>query len=172
MERRRRTRQTSRIIKKIKLVWIVKTIIYALGIYSFFYSERQFSVTLISNSTLITIGIILGLVASIIIERNYKYYLFSIIILGSLFTGIFFRLNVFFASRTEVKLKERILYKAMVSAKAEYSRVTIGYENYNKDIAISGDQEPLIGSAEFIIMTARKGGFGYYIITDRELVKK
>jgi hypothetical protein len=179
MERRRRSRRTSghivrrgkRLVKQITLIWIIKAVLYGFGIYSFSYCQREYAVTLISFQTVVTTGIITGLVASIIIERELKYYLFSIILLGSLCTGILFKLNRTFQHAQEIRLKPRILAKAIQSAKIEKSRVTIEYEDFNKDIPVDYIQEYLIGPSQFIALTVHKGGLGYYIITYHELVK-
>jgi len=174
MERRRSRRpgrKVRRVLKKIKPIWIIKAILYGLGIYSFFYSEREYAVTMVSFQTTMIIGITSGVIASFIIERQYKYYLFSIILLGSLFTAVFFKVNRSFASSIEDKIKARILYKALKSPKIEHSRVTIEYDDFTKDIAIEHIEEYLMGPSEFIVLTAHKGGLGYYIITYKELVK-
>ncbi|MGZ3753072.1 MAG: hypothetical protein ACXVB0_24650 [Mucilaginibacter sp.] len=170
--RRKRTNRVNKLFKQVKVIWIVKAILYTLGIYSFIYAEHQHSLTLISTTTPIVIGIVSGLTVSLILERNYKYYLFSIIFWGSIFTAVFFKLNTIFASRDELKLKQHILYKALESAKIDYSRVTINYDGYNKDVGIASDQESIIGSSAFVILTVKKGGLGYFIITDTELAKK
>jgi hypothetical protein len=178
MERRRsrrtsgRTiRQVRKVVKKIKPIWIIKAILYGLGIYSFFYVEREYAVTLVSFQTIVTTGIIAGLIASIFLERQLKYYLFSIILLGSLCVAVLFKINRTFAHSQEIKIKPRILGKAMQSAKVEHSRVTIEFDDFNKDIPIEYIQEYLIGPSQFIVLTVHKGGLGYYIITYRELVK-
>ncbi|MFI5161409.1 MAG: hypothetical protein ACHQHN_09030 [Sphingobacteriales bacterium] len=145
--------------------------LYGLGIYSFFYCQREYAVTLISFQTVVTIGVITGLIASIFLERELKYYLFSIILLGSLCMGAFFKLNRTFQHSQEVKIKARILNKTLQSAKIEKSRVTIEYDDFNKDIPIEYIQESLIGQSQFIELTVHKGGLGYYIITYHELVK-
>src|ERR1700744_2378643 len=105
MERRRRSRRTSgrilrearKILRKIKPFWVFKIILYGLGIYAFFYSQREYIVTLISFQTVVTIGVVTGIIASILIERELKYYLFSIILLGSLCTAGLFKFNRVFA---------------------------------------------------------------------------
>ncbi len=180
MKRRRSSRRTSghiqravrRSLRKIKPFWVFKIILYGLGIYAFFYSEREYAVTLISFQTIVTIGVVTGLIASIFIEREFKYYLFSIILLGSLCTAGLFKFNHTFAHAAEIKIKPRILSKALQSAKVERSHVTIEYDDFNKDIPVEHIQEYLLGSSEFIALTVRKGALGYYIITYKELVKQ
>jgi hypothetical protein len=168
----RRKRKIKKALKKIKAIWIIKAILYGLGIYSFFYSIREYSTTLISFSTVVWIGIITGIIASVIIERQIKYYLFSIILLGSLCTALLFKINRRFVHSQENKLKVRILSKVIKSPKIEHSRVTIEYNDFTRDIEIDNLQEYHIESAEFIVLTVRKGGLGYNIITYRELVDK
>ncbi|MBS1526781.1 MAG: hypothetical protein JST19_14075 [Bacteroidetes bacterium] len=169
--RRRRKRTVKRIFKKIKAIWIVKGILYILGIMSFFYSQRQFEVTIISLSTVLTIGIVGGILVSLILERTIKYYLFSVIFFGSLCTAAFFWVNKELSSNNEVKLKQRILYKALASATIEHSKVTISFDSFTKDIPISSDQEFSIAPASFIILTVHPGGLGHYIIISSELKK-
>jgi hypothetical protein len=167
----KRKRKVKRALKKIKAIWIIKAILYGLGIYAFFYSEREYAVTLVSFQTIVTIGLVTGVIAAFILERQYKYYLFSVILIGSLATAIFFKVNRSFAQTSETKLKRiRILDKAVMSAKIEHTRVTIEYDDFNKDIAIDREQEYLIPPSAFIVLTVRKGGLGYYIITYSELV--
>jgi hypothetical protein len=166
----KRKRKVKRALKKIKAIWIIKIILYGLGIYSFFYSEREYSVTLVSFQTVIIIGIVSGIIASLVFERQYKYYLFSIILLGSLSTAVFFRFNKSFEHSAESKIKLRILDKAINSAKIDLTRVTIEYNDFNKDISIDSEQEYLMPAAAFIILTVHKGALGYNIITYRELV--
>jgi len=170
--RRRSKSKTKRIFRKIKPLWLIKGILYALGLFSFFYSTRQYSVTLITDTTLLIVGLVSGILASLIIERNIKYYLFSIILLGSLCLAVFFRLNRQFVFKTEEHLKQRILYKAeALPGTSGASMVTISYEGNNKDINIPGDRSFLIGRSSFVILTVRRGGLGFYIITNTELVK-
>ena len=179
MARRRRSTRTSgqagrrsrRTFKKIRPIWIVKIILYGLGIYSFSYCQKEYAVTLIGFQTVVIIGIITGVIASILIERELKYYLFSIILLGSLCTAIFFKLNHTFQHAQEIKIKPRILDKAIQSAKIEKSRVTIEYDDFNKDIPVDYIQEYLIGSSQFVVLTTHRGGLGYYIISYHELEK-
>ena len=178
MERRRSRRtsrhstsKVSRFLKKIKPGWIIKAILYSLGIYSFFYVEREYAVTLISFQTIVITGLITGLLASLFIERQLKYYLFSVILLGSLCVAILFKVNRSFAQSTDIKIKTRILDKALQSAKIEHSRVTIEYDDFNKDIPVEYTQEYLLGPSQFIALTLHKGGLGYYIITYHEIVK-
>jgi len=177
MERRRRSRRTNRtsrnvrkVLKKIKPVWIIKAILYGLGIYCFFYCKREYAATLVSFQTVVVTGIISGLILSFIIERQFKYYLFSIILFGSLFMAVLFKINRSFASSREEKIKAQILNKAVKSAKTEGSRVNIEYDDFSKDIDIERIQEYLMGPSDYIILTAHKGGLGYYIITYKELV--
>ena len=167
----RRRRKVNKVLKKIKVVWIVKAILYGLGVYAFLYCQREYASALISFKAIIIIGIISGIIASLIVEREFKYYLFSVILLGSLFTGILFKLNRTFVHAKEEKIKVRILDKAMRSAKTEHSAVTIEYNDFDRDIYIEGNQEHLLGPSSFIVLTVRKGGLGYYIITYKELVK-
>lgn len=166
------SRQVRRALRKIKPIWIIKIILYGLGIYSFFYCQREYPLTLISFKTVVTIGVIAGIIASLIIEREIKYYLFSIILLGSLGTGLLFKVNRTFVHKKEEKFKLRILDKAMRSPRLDHSQVTIEYDDFNRDIIIGGDQEYKFGPAQFVILTARKGGLGYYIITYKELAEK
>jgi len=176
MARRRRSKSTAqqvrKALRKVKPVWILKLILYALGIYSFFYCQREYPATLISFNMVIIVGIVSGLIASLVIERNYKYYLFSIILLGSLCVGILFKLNRAFVHKDEEKIKLIILSKSLHSAKLEHSQVTIEYNGFNRDIVIGGDQEYRFTPAHFLILTVRKGGLGYYIITYKELSEK
>ncbi|HVW12805.1 MAG TPA: hypothetical protein VHB54_03235 [Mucilaginibacter sp.] len=169
--RRRRKRQARRIFRKIKGIWIVKAVLYILGILSFFYTQRQYEVTIVSLSTLLTIGIVSGLLVSLILERNIRYYLFSIIFFGSLCTAAFFWVNKALSGSDEIKLKQRILYKALASPTIEHSKVTISFDSFTKDIPISSDQEFNIAQASFIILTVHPGGLGHYIIISSELAK-
>jgi len=178
MERRRSRRtskhssgKVSRALKKINPGWIIKAILYSLGIYSFFYVEREYAVTLVSFQTIIIASLVMGVIASLFIERQLKYYLFSIILLGSLCVAILFKVNQSFARSADVKIKLRILDKALQSAKIEHSRVTIEYDDFNKDIPVDYAQEYWIGPSQFIVLTVHKGGLGYYIITYHEIVK-
>ncbi|HVV54858.1 MAG TPA: hypothetical protein VHC47_06020 [Mucilaginibacter sp.] len=168
---RRRKRQVKRFLRKVKLSWIIKGILYILGIYAFFYTMHQYEITLISISSLLTIGITGGILVSLILERKLKYYLFSIILFGSLCTAVFFWINREFSGSHEIKLHQRILYKALASPKVEHSRVTIAYDNYMKDIGIAHDEEYNVDSASFIILTVHRGGLGHYIISGTELAK-
>jgi hypothetical protein len=176
MARRRQSNSTSRqvrrALRKVRPIWIIKIILYGLGIYSFFYCQREYLVTLISFKMVVIIGVTSGVVASLIIEREIKYYIFSIILLGSLCTGILFKVNRTFVHKKEEKFKMHILAKALRSPKLDHSQVAIEYEDFDRDIIIGGDQEFLLTPAQFIILTARKGGLGYYIITYKELVEK
>jgi len=177
MERRRRrrtsgrtSRQVKKVLKKIKPAWIIKAILYGLGVYCFLYCKREYAVTLISFQTIVVTGIIAGLILSFIIERQFKYYLFSIVLFGSLFVATLFKVNRSFASNKEEKIKAQILNKAIKSAKTEGSRVTIEYNDFSKDIDIDRIQEYKMAPSDFIILTARKGALGYYVITYKELV--
>lgn len=173
---RRRSNSTSkklrRALRKIKPIWFIKIILYALGIYSFLYCQREYPLTLINFKTVVTVGVVAGIIASLIIERELKYYLFSIILLGSLCTGILFKINRSFVHKREEKIKLLILDKALKSPRLDHSIVTIEYNDFNRDIPVEGDQDYKLTSAHFIILTVRKGGLGYYIITYKELVEK
>jgi uncharacterized membrane protein YeaQ/YmgE (transglycosylase-associated protein family) len=120
----------------------------------------------------VIIGVVSGIIASLIIEREIKYYLFSIILLGSLCTGILFKINRTFVHKREEKFKIHILSKALRSAKLDHSQVSIEFDDFDRDIVIGGDQEFKLAPAQFIILTTRKGGLGYYIITYKELTEK
>ena len=169
---RRSKRKSNRGKKKIKPALVIKLIIYGLGIFSYFYSQTQYANTLVAFfPTLLLIGLISGIISSLIIERTVKYYLFSIIFFGSLFTAIFFKLNTSFASSKEEKIKVRILYKALKSSSSDFSHVTVEYNDFNRDIEIDRSQDYMIGSAVFMVLTVRKGFLGYNIIEDKELVK-
>ena len=169
--RRRQKRKFRRFLRKVTPIAIIKGILYILGIYSFYYSQQQYEITIISLRTVLTVGIIGGLIVSLLLERRVKYYIFSIIFFGSLCTAAFFWVNKEFSGNAEVKLKQRILYKALVSKTVEHSRVTIIYDTFTKDIAISRDQEFNVGPASFIVLTVHPGGLGHYIIVYSELVK-
>jgi hypothetical protein len=173
MARRRRSKSNAKNVqkslRKIKPVWILKIILYALGIYSFLYCQREYQATLISFKMVLIIGIAAGLIVSLIIEREIKYYLFSIILLGSLCTGILFKLNRTFVHKEEKKIKLIILGKSLRSAKTDHSIVTVDYDDFNRDIIIDGVQESLLTPAHFLTLTVREGGLGYYIITDKQL---
>lgn len=173
MARRRRSKSNARkvrkVLRKVKPAWILKFILYALGIVSFLYCQREYPTALISFKTVLIIGIVTGIIASVIIERQVKYYLFSVILFGSLAMGILFKLNRTFVHKKEETLKLIILGKSLRSARQEHSIVTIDYNDYNRDIIVDGFQENLIVPAHFLILTVRKGGLGYYIITDKQL---
>jgi hypothetical protein len=176
MARRRRTnsksRRVRRALRRVKPIWIFKIILYALGLYSFLYCQQEYLVTLISFKMMVTIGVVSGIVASLIIERELKYYLFSIILLGSLCTGILFKVNRIFMHKKEEKFKIHLLAKALRSPTLDHSQVSIEFDDFDRNIIIGGDQEYILGPAQFIILIARKGGLGYYIITYKELAEK
>ncbi|MBS1529542.1 MAG: hypothetical protein JSU01_04475, partial [Bacteroidetes bacterium] len=113
-----------------------------------------------------------GLIASLIIERQIKYYLFSVILLGSLCMGILFKLNRTFVHKKEETLKLIILGKSLRSARQEHSIVTVEYNDINRDIIVDNVSESVLTPAHYLILTVRKGGLGYYIITDKELSEK
>jgi len=120
----------------------------------------------------VIIGVVTGLIASLIIERELKYYLFSIILLGSLCVGILFKLNRTFVHKKEETIKLIIEGKLLRSARQEHTVVTVVYDDYVRDIIITGGQEGLITPAHYLKLTVRKGGLGYYIITGKELSEK
>jgi len=176
MERRRRrsrsTHKIRRVLKKIKPGMVIKLILYGIGIVCFFYSEDQYNTTLVSFKAIVAIGLIAGIILSLIIERHYKYYLFSILLFGSIGTATFFKINRTFVSKKEQHLEARILAKELQSSRIEHSRVSIEIEGFARDIDIDRIQEYKMPSSDFIVLTARKGGLGYYIITYKELVEK
>jgi hypothetical protein len=176
MQRRRRSSRSKhkvrKVLKKIKPSLILKLILYGLGIWCFFYSKDEYNVTLISFKEVLITGLVSGVILSLLIERDYKYYLFSIIFFGSLVTAFLFKVNRTFASNTEGHIEARILNKAMESAKTEKSRVSIEYDGFERDIDIDRIQEFKMGPSDFIILTARKGALGFYIITYKELIEK
>ena len=176
MARRRQSNSTSRqvrrALRKVRPIWIIKIILYGLGIYSFLYCQREYQLTLISFKTVVITGVVSGVIASLIIEREIKYYIFSIILLGSLCMGILFKVNRTFIHKKEEKFKMHILDKALRSAKLDHSQVAIEFDDFDRDIVIGGDQEFKLAPAQFLILTARKGGLGYYIITYKELAEK
>lgn len=176
MERRRRSSRSKhkvrRVLKKIKPTLVLKLMLYGLGIWCFFYSRDEYDVTLISFKAILILGLVSGVILSFIIERDYKYYLFSIIFFGSLVTAAFFKVNRSFASSREDHIEARILNKTLQSAKIDKSRVSIEYGGFERDIDIDRIQEYKLGSSDFIILTARKGALGYYIITYKELIEQ
>ena len=176
MERRRRSSRSKhkvrKVLKKIKPSLILKLILYGLGIWCFFYSKDEYDATLISFRTVLITGLASGIILSLIIERSYKYYLFSIIFFGSLVTALLFKVNRTFASSSEGHIEARILNKTMESTRIDKSRVSIEYDGFERDIDIDRIQEFKMGPSDFILLTARKGALGYYIITYKELVEK
>ena len=60
----------------------------------------------------------------------------------------------------------------MESTRIDKSRVSIEYDGFERDIDIDRIQEFKMGPSDFILLTARKGALGYYIITYKELVEK
>jgi hypothetical protein len=176
MERRRRSSRSKhkvrRVLKKIKPTLVLKLMLYGLGIWCFFYSRDEYDVTLVSFKAVLILGLVSGVILSFIIERDYKYYLFSIIFFGSLVTAAFFKVNRSFAGSREDHIEARILNKTLQSAKIDKSRVSIEYGGFERDIDIDRIQEYKLGSSDFIILTARKGALGYYIITYKELIEQ
>ena len=85
--------------------------------------------------------------------------------------GLDGQVNRSFAQSAEIKIKPRILDKALQSSKTEHSSVTIEYDDFNKHIAVEYAQEYLLGPSQFIALTLHRGGLGYYIITYYELEK-
>jgi hypothetical protein len=176
MERRRRSSRSKhkvrRVLKKIKPALILKLMLYGLGIWCFFYSKDEYDTTLISFKAVLIIGLVSGTILSFIIERGYKYYLFTIILLGSLVTAAFFKVNRSFASSKEDHIEARILAKTLQSNKIDRSRVSIEFGGFERDIDIDRIQEYKLGPSDFIILTARKGGLGYFIVTYKELIEQ
>jgi len=176
MERRRRRSRPGykirRVLKKIPPGLVLKLILYGIGVWCFFYSEDQYEATLISFKAIVILGLTVGIILSLIIERRYKYYLFSILAFGSLGTASFFKVNRMLADSKEQHIEARILGKALQSARIEHSRVSIEYDGFSRDIDIERIQEYKMNASDFIDLTARKGGLGYYIITYKELVEK
>jgi hypothetical protein len=173
MARRRRSQSSAKkvrkALRKIKPFWILKIFLYALGIVSFLYCQREYPTALISFKMVLIIGIATGIIASLIIEREYKYYLFSVILLGSLCMAILFKLNRTFVHKKEETFKLIIVNKSLRSAKQEHSIVTVYFDDFSRDIIVDGFQEDLLAPAHKLILTVRKGGLGYYIITDKRL---
>lgn len=176
MERRRRHSRSGykvrKVFKKIKPALVLKLILYGIGVWCFFYSEEEYGSTLVSFKAIFILGLVVGIILSLIVERSYKYYLFSIICFGSIGTAFFFKMNKMFASDKEQHIEARILAKEMQSTKIENSKVSIEIEGFSRDIDIDRIQEYKMKSSDFIILTARKGGLGYFIITYKELVEK
>lgn len=151
---------------------ILKFILYAVGVFCFLYSQNQYEITLIGGQKILTIGIVSGLIVTLIIERDYRYYLVSIILLGSICTAIFFRLNCGLAHNSETTSKEQILNKTLSSQNSEKSKVTVEWDGFIKDVPIEPENRQLVVPSKFLTVKVKKGAFGYYIITDKELQRE
>lgn len=155
-----------------KPIWILKFILYAIGVYCFFYSQNQYEITLIGGQKIVLIGLVSGLIATLIIERDLRYYLISIALLGSICTAIFFKLNDGLAHSAETTSKHQILNKVLASHNSERSKITVEWDGLIKDVPIESEDQQMIVPSKFVTLTVKKGALGYYIITDKELQRE
>lgn len=155
-----------------KPIWILKFILYAVGVYCFFYSQNQYEITLIGGLKIVLIGLVSGLVATLIIERDLRYYVISIALLGSICTAIFFKVNNSLAHSSETVSKQQILDKTLAPHNNEKSKITVEWDGIIKDLPVESEDQQLIVPSKFVELTVKKGAFGYYIITDKELKRE
>jgi hypothetical protein len=165
--------QRRQLLKVHGVLWYVKAFLYAFGLLTSLYTLKQYNFTIINFLTPLIIWLAGGLIISLILERNYKLYVWSIIFFGSFCMWIFFLTNTIFSNSQLIKQKELIIDKHFRTVGGRYSSwVIINYNGVAKNVYVDPENESDLKSSSYIILTLKKGAWGYWIIENRELVKQ
>lgn len=73
----------------------IKVVLYVLGFLSCLYTLKQYNFTLIDFKTTFLIGFAPALLATFVLERNYKYYLFCVVVFSYFFL-VHFSLSIIY----------------------------------------------------------------------------
>jgi hypothetical protein len=166
-------KRTERKKQQARKPWLilVQVGLWVLGVISIFYVMGELKSTLISYKLPLLLGGLFGLMVAVFIVKHRDLYVVTVLCFGCLFMMIPLLINDVFANPKLEEMKQMINVKNHHYRKSGPS-VEIRYNDLEKKIDITEDEESQMDSASYIVLKVNKGLFGYYIIRDKKLVKE
>jgi len=173
--KRRAKLRVAKSLTKSKLGWkkeFLRGLLTLGGLFIVFgYPIWRFQSTLVPLSIPLICGVVFGLgVAAFVLKKYVTIWLLSVPIIiasGSLFCSLLFFINTVFADSKIVNIKVPITERYRLRRGSP--RVFIQYEGISKTLNVTGTEKELFDSAHYVMLSAKKGALGYYIIKDEEL---
>jgi hypothetical protein len=146
----------------------IRLIVGLVGLTSFSYVFYITEETLVDPTWLLISGFLTGLVIVVALKTKANFFNGTLLAVSSVLINLPLVLNESFADKVSIELKQAIIKKNYKSDNAEPS-VVINYNGLVKTIRVYYGVE--MDSAAYVILTANKGLFGYYVITHKKLAK-
>lgn len=187
MTRTLNKREIKKVVRRdneVKVKRISKIIIWVsiFSIVPILLSVMEYYKTIVDYKILISIYVFSGLLFGVI-TKNYfqrtlsdfkvKNHLFwSVIVSGAISTSVFFIINNTFSNIYSHSVKVPIIeIHKKYSQKGSIIHVTVEFLNFTKVIPFPYEDNSKVDSSNFVVLDVSKGGLGFDIIRDKNLVK-
>lgn len=148
-----------------QLEWL-NPVLFVAGFIAFLYVIMHSKHTFISPVTLCLIGLVPGIVLSLLMMKMFKKHgLYTVLLMGSLALAVFFGINETFSNDSAI-IKRRITNRSISHGKGS-SWVEIRYEGNTERLSVSRDG---IEEAAFVVLNIREGFWGYAYVDEYQLV--
>ena len=149
---------------------------------SFIYSARQYKQTIIKFEYVVFAHLISGLVFGILTlkykEKSegkdfniFRHFILTMLVYGSLFTGLFYFTNRQFADDEEYESSFQILERHRgYRSSSNYTVVSI--QDFTKDINFPNNEMTELNSANYVSITLYNGLWGFPIIKNSKLMRQ
>ncbi|MCP2043086.1 hypothetical protein [Pontibacter sp. HSC-36F09] len=161
--------------------WVV-LFSYLIGGISALYAGIQYNKTLIDYKLPMLIAAMAGTIFSLLTSKylreysgkKFRYYghlFWSILTFGGFITGLLFLINsVFGREQTETLKKPIVGVSHARRSGSVYAEINL--VDYSKDIRFDSGERQQVEAANYVVLTTRKGFFGYSIIKEIRLTKE
>lgn len=149
---------------------------------SFIYSGRQYNLTILKFEYVVAAHIASGLLFGILTlkykEKSegkdfniFRHFIWTMLVYGSIFTGLFYLTNRQFADNEEYESSFQILerHRAYRSS-TNYTVVSI--QGFTKDINFPNNEMTELNNANYVTLTLSNGLWGFPIIKNSKLTRQ
>lgn len=149
---------------------------------SFIYTGRQYNLTIIKFEYVVAAHIASGLVFGILTlkykEKSegkdfniFRHFIWTMLVYGSIFTGIFYLTNRQFADNVEYESSFQILERHR-AYRSSTNYTVISIQDFTKDIYFPNNEMTELNNANYVTLTLCNGLWGFQIIKNSKLTRQ
>ena len=149
---------------------------------SFIYTGRQYNLTIIKFEYVVAAHIASGLVFGILTlkykEKSegkdfniFRHFIWTMLVYGSIFTGIFYLTNRQFADNVEYESSFQILERHR-AYRSSTNYTVISIQDFTKDIYFPNNEMTELNNANYVTLNLCNGLWGFQIIINSKLTRQ
>jgi hypothetical protein len=134
------------------------------------YSDLAYANTLISLLPVISIGVILGILISLLLPKALKLNLGVILLFAAALISLFFAINTNIGDGRSRNIKLQVVEKSTYSGRNASPYVSVNYHGFERRFPVCAPAYVL--TSKYVLLNIKTGCFGFEVINDYKLLAK